>query len=328
MWDHAGNPPPPPGEALKSGTWRGTIISKAKALWIRGDSASKSLSTPKSRELLRLDKPTPKSPLVVPSMIHSQYSDGASTFYYRSRPTRAVLENSINPSTPLLMDHHWHHRSAPEQRERVRLTPPAYSPLSDALPWPPTRVPPPTIRIVNRREDVIEPFTLREPSPLAFIEKPPAYSPYPSFVASPDPNNPTTQPWERREKVSVDSQSYDPAARRHESISAIDEITGRMGQTLSPESIVGTMDAWYTSAPEIQEAVDSQQSYDPAARLRESISAIDEIIGRMELTISPESVVGSTRGIRGFEYTSAPEIQEDVTEPPALRSPSPLGLLW
>jgi hypothetical protein len=45
-------------------------------------------------------------------------------------------------------------------------------------------------------------------------------------------------------------------------------------------------------------SVDTQQSYDssPSHNGGESISAIDDVIGRMGLTMAPESVVGSTMG--------------------------------
>ncbi|KAJ7723703.1 hypothetical protein B0H14DRAFT_3005000, partial [Mycena olivaceomarginata] len=81
---------------------------------------------------------------------------------------------------------------------------------------------------------------------------PPAYSPYPSPASSPEPVDPTPSSPRgdfapghrtRREKASVDTQqSYDssPSHNGGESISAIDDVIGRMGLTMAPESVVGS----------------------------------------------------------------------------------------
>ncbi|KAJ7323614.1 hypothetical protein DFH08DRAFT_787882 [Mycena albidolilacea] len=141
---------------------------------------------------------------------------------------------------------------------------------------------------VSNREDVIEPFTLRSTSPPVSMRgpmtrktsettlsteppaamvvqeryvpdtgdrarrNPPAYSPYPSPASSPEPVDPTPSSPRgdfapghrtRREKASVDTQqSYDssPSHNGGESISAIDDVIGRMGLTMAPESVVGS----------------------------------------------------------------------------------------
>ncbi|KAJ7474238.1 hypothetical protein FB451DRAFT_1558421 [Mycena latifolia] len=155
----------------------------------------------------------------------------------------------------------------------------------------PARVmsPPPALQLVSR-EDVIEPFTLRPTSPPASIPRkgsettmrtafnqeppaspppgvmqdygasessqrarlnPPAYSPYPSPAASPEPMDPAPQSSSRPmghrtrgEKGSVDSQQSSVSATTHhgggESISAIDDMVGRMGLTLGAETVVGS----------------------------------------------------------------------------------------
>ncbi|KAJ7825179.1 hypothetical protein B0H14DRAFT_2821072 [Mycena olivaceomarginata] len=147
--------------------------------------------------------------------------------------------------------------------------------------------PPLPVQVANR-EDVIEPFTLRPTSPPVSMRgpmtrktsettlsteppaamvvqeryvpdtgdharrNPPAYSPYPSPASSPEPVDPTPSSPRgdfapghrtRREKASVDTQqSYDssPSHNGGESISAIDDVIGRMGLTMTPESVVGS----------------------------------------------------------------------------------------
>jgi hypothetical protein len=155
---------------------------------------------------------------------------------------------------------------------------------------------PPLPAQVLHREDVIEPFTLRPTSPpvsmpaamgrkasestlrsasnhpdsptAALVQdrnaaessdrarlNPPAYSPYASPASSPEPTEPIPLPQSpgrrefapghrtRREKASVDTQvSYDSNTSHGggESISAIDEVVGRMGLTMAPESVMGS----------------------------------------------------------------------------------------
>ncbi|KAJ6569236.1 hypothetical protein B0H19DRAFT_1134928 [Mycena capillaripes] len=156
---------------------------------------------------------------------------------------------------------------------------------------------PPLPAQVSNREDYIEPFTLRSTSPpvsmpplmtrktsettmhttsnsteyppSAFVQdrnaaesstpprarfNPPAYSQYATPPSSPEPVDPTPQspnrggfaPGHRTrpEKVSVDTQqSYDSGTSyghvAGESVSAIDEVVGRMG-LMSPDSAVGS----------------------------------------------------------------------------------------
>ncbi|KAJ7751871.1 hypothetical protein DFH07DRAFT_825725 [Mycena maculata] len=155
----------------------------------------------------------------------------------------------------------------------------------------PVRVmsPPPAQLQVANREDVIEPFTLRPTSPPASMARkisgttmrtaytegptspglgmvhdqgtpervrlnPPAYSPYATPTGSPEPVDPATHspsqsPAMRHraypEKASVGSQqsTYEsaPGHGGSESISAIDDVIGRMGLTMAPdESVDGT----------------------------------------------------------------------------------------
>jgi hypothetical protein len=152
----------------------------------------------------------------------------------------------------------------------------------------PARVvsPSPAIQVVSR-EEVIEPFTLRATSPPVSMGRkgsettmrtaynnqessesppvalgydasssdssertrlnPPAYSPYASPASSPEPTDPTPQPSARpghrtrAEKGSVDSQqSYDSTSRGGDSISAIDDVIGRMGLTMQGDTVAGS----------------------------------------------------------------------------------------
>ncbi|KAJ6509082.1 hypothetical protein DFH09DRAFT_274725 [Mycena vulgaris] len=149
--------------------------------------------------------------------------------------------------------------------------------------------PPPAIQLISR-EDVIEPFTLRPTSPPASMTRkgsettmrttynnqevpgspppvmmhdhsspessqrvrlnPPAYSPYPSPASSPEPTDPAPQSSTPRdpalghrmrgEKASVGSQqSYDSVTSRGGG-GSIDDVMGRMGLTMAPETTVGS----------------------------------------------------------------------------------------
>ncbi|KAJ7651837.1 hypothetical protein B0H17DRAFT_1215140 [Mycena rosella] len=182
----------------------------------------------------------------------------------------------------------------------------------------PTRVmsPPPTIQVVSR-EDIIEPFTLRPTSPPAPTRKtsettmrtaytnqeslasppsafmqdlslpevsqrmrlnPPAYSPYASPASSPEPMDPTPQSptrpalghRTRSEKASVDSQQSYASAPTHghgggESISAIDDVVGRMGLTVGPETVVGSTVGGHTiSTGQSANVVSSRPAHKPS----------------------------------------------------------------
>jgi len=168
-------------------------------------------------------------------------------------------------------------------------------PYTSGYTYPVHTMSPPLPAQVSNREDVIEPFVLRSTSPPVSMPpsmarktsettlrstvnnhdasgamvvqeryvpessgserprlNPPAYSPYASPASSPEPGDQPQSPSRRdfapghrtrREKASVDTQqSYDSSTSHGggESVSAIDEVIGRMGLILGPESVVGS----------------------------------------------------------------------------------------
>jgi hypothetical protein len=72
-------------------------------------------------------------------------------------------------------------------------------------------------------------------------------------------------------------------------------------------------------------SVDSQLSYDSAPSHGhgggESISAIDDVIGRMGLTLPPESVVGSTMGRHTVSTGQSANVLSRATHKPSVSNP-------
>ncbi|KAF7368539.1 hypothetical protein MVEN_00177200 [Mycena venus] len=175
-------------------------------------------------------------------------------------------------------------------RDRARLNPAVdstyhYCPEIQecgSMPPPPMTMGPPLAAQVIHREDIIEPFTLRpmsestlrtasklqDSSAAALVQdhnaaesreharfNPPAYSPYPSPASSPQPTDPIPLPQSPtrgeflpghrtcHEKASVDTQQSYGSNTSHgggEIVLAIDEVIGRMGLTMAPESVIGS----------------------------------------------------------------------------------------
>jgi len=126
-----------------------------------------------------------------------------------------------------------------------------------------------------------------EPSPPRERLNPPAYSPYPSPTSSPEPVDPTPQSPTR------------PGHRTHPAKASVT-------------------------------SVDSQQSYETLSSSTRhasggvgSISAIDDVIGRMGLTMTPgpESVVGSTMGAHTVSTGQSANILSRPTHKPGVSNP-------
>ncbi|KAJ7447910.1 hypothetical protein B0H11DRAFT_351159 [Mycena galericulata] len=216
---------------------------------------------------------------------HEQLASEHGTHPYMVRPphgrsTSDVSKNSINPQSLSVM-HSQRPGTVYTTNTMHTHTGSAHSLSFVSGYTSPVRVmsPPPTSYVANR-EDVIEPYILRPTSPpvsmarktsettmrtaynnsegntlltpaaiydRGFLEtserprlNPPAYSPYPTPTSSPEPTDPLPQSSAQRDPAMGHraQHSYE-SALSGESVSAIDDVIGRMGLTMPAESVVG-----------------------------------------------------------------------------------------